>query len=332
LATRILVTGANGFVGRHLVALLRAAEPEAEVYTWHRSSMRPPDSSSRNATEATSSRVVDVLDRKSVRSWLAEACPAEVYHLAGIAHVGQSWTDAATTFDVNVTGTHLLLDEMRRGGIDARVVIPGSATIYAPTEDVLTEAGAIRPASPYALSKLAQEMLALRAFGDDGQRAVVARAFNHFGPGQDPSFFAPSFARQLAEIELGRISPTLRVGNLDARRDLTDVRDTVRAYRALMKQGEPGRVYNVCSGRAWQIGEVLEALLVRCRVKVGLKVDPALLRPNDVPVMVGSYERLRQETGWRPQIPLEQTVTDILEEARERLARQASDVTAARSS
>ena len=193
--------------------------------------------------------------------------------------------------------------------------------MYAPSDAALTEDSAIAPASPYALSKLAQEMLGACAAQSDAQQVLLVRAFNHLGPGQDPSFFAPSFAHQLAAIEAGVAPPTLRVGNLDTRRDLTDVRDTVRAYRALMKHGKAARPYNVCSGRAWSIREILESLVSRCRVRVAIETDPERLRPNDTPLVLGSPERLCTETGWTPTIAMGQTLQDVLDEARQRRQR-----------
>jgi GDP-4-dehydro-6-deoxy-D-mannose reductase len=184
--------------------------------------------------------------------------------------------------------------------------------VYQPAERPLTEDAPRLPANPYGLSKLAQEQLALRAI-DDGLDVRVGRAFNHIGPGQDPAFAAAGFAKQIAEIEAARRPPEIVVGNLDARREATDVRDTVRAYRAIVERGRPGRQYNVSSGRAYAIGEILERLLAKARVKVQVRVDPARLRPNDVPVLVGDPSRIRDELGWSPQIPLERTLTDVLE-------------------
>jgi GDP-4-dehydro-6-deoxy-D-mannose reductase len=181
--------------------------------------------------------------------------------------------------------------------------------VYGNSDDPLTEDHPLAPASPYALSKLAQEMI-----GD----VLIARAFNHFGPRQDPWFVASGFARRIADIEAGRWDAEISVGNLDARRDLTDVRDTVRAYRLIAERGTPGRPYNVCSGRAIVIRDLLDRLLAHARVPIRIKVDPARLRPNDVPLVVGDPRRLRDELGWTPAIPLEQTVNDLLEYWRSR--------------
>jgi GDP-4-dehydro-6-deoxy-D-mannose reductase len=188
--------------------------------------------------------------------------------------------------------------------------------VYASASRPLTEDDPLVPASPYALSKLAQEMVS--ATDPDGPPTSIARAFNHFGPRQDPFFVAAGFARRIADIEAGRWEPEIAVGNLEARRDLTDVRDTVRAYRAIVERGQPGRAYNVCSGHAIVIRDLLDMLIARARVPVRVKVDPARYRPNDTPLVVGDASRLRDEFGWSPQIPLEQTVDDLLQYWRER--------------
>jgi GDP-4-dehydro-6-deoxy-D-mannose reductase len=192
--------------------------------------------------------------------------------------------------------------------------------VYRPAAEALTEDSPIEPASPYALSKLAQERLGIRAWLDDGLPVVVARAFNHIGPGQSPAFFAPSFARQVAAIEAGRRPAVITVGNLQARRDLTDVRDTVRAYLALVARGVPGCVYNVCRGEAHGVGEILDGFVRRARIQVEVRVDPALLRPNDNPVVLGSRARLGRDTGWSPAVPFSQTLDDILDDWRVRVA------------
>jgi GDP-4-dehydro-6-deoxy-D-mannose reductase len=182
--------------------------------------------------------------------------------------------------------------------------------VYAPAQRPLREEDPVRPASPYALSKLAQEMV---GFGNPGGPPVlIARAFNHTGPRQDPSFAASGFARAIADIEAGRRPAIIEAGNLDARRDLTDVRDTVRAYRLIAERGTPGRIYNVCTGRAVAIRHLLDMLLARATVPVRVAIDPARYRPNDLPLVVGDPQRIRQEVGWQPEIPLERTLDDLL--------------------
>lgn len=260
-----------------------------------------------------SRRDVDLLDRDAVRARIRDLTPAAIYHLAGAPHVGESWADTARPLRTNALATHYLLDAVRRAGARCRVLVTGSATVYRASADPIDEEGPLAPSSPYATSKLAQEQLALRAVAEDGIEVIVTRPFNHTGPRQPPSYFAPAFARQLALIEAGRMEPVIKVGNLDSRRDLTDVRDTVRAYELLMVRGRVGVPYNVCSGVGHSIREVLESLRSRVRVPVRVEVEAERLRPNDTPALVGSPARLRADTGWLPEIPLDRTLEDLLD-------------------
>lgn len=315
----ILVTGAAGFAGGHLVELL--ARDRLPLVAWHRPGGTPPPS----ATSPTSSspgavepsegtcvlwEAVDLLDRMAVRAALERVRPAAVYHCAGAAHVGRSWDKTESTFAINVRGTHHVLEGLREAGIKARVLVPSSAMVYAAADEPIREDHPLAPASPYALSKLAQELV---GSGDPGGPDVlIARAFNHFGPRQDPWFVASGFARRIADIEAGRWAPEIAVGNLTSRRDLTDVRDTVRAYRLILERGTPGRPYNVCTGRSMAVRDLLEMLLARARVAIRVAVDPARYRPNDLPLVVGDPSRIRDELGWTAQIPIERAVDDLL--------------------
>lgn len=307
----VLVTGAAGFVGSHLLDLLR--REGAEVVGWRRPDGRtaPPDSDLRWMD-------VDLLDRSLVQSALADVRPSAIYHLAGAAHVAQSWQYIRETYEGNVLATHHLFEGLRANGLAPRVLVACSAHVYAPQSRPLVEDDELKPASPYATSKLATEMLARRAWTDDGLPTIVARAFNHVGPRQDASYVAPSIARQIALIEHGRLEPVLTLGNLEPRRDLTDVRDTVRAYRALIARGRPGVHYNVASGHAVSVGTLVDAFIRRARAEVRVTQARALFRPNDVPVLSGNHDRLTAETGWQPEIPFEQTVDDLLAYWRER--------------
>jgi GDP-4-dehydro-6-deoxy-D-mannose reductase len=299
-----LVTGAAGFAGSHLLDLL--TDTGADLVGWYRPSGTPPARNSTVTWEA-----VDVLDRSSVVDAVARLRPAMVYHCAGAAHVGQAWEQTEATLAINVRGTHHLLDALWQAGAGTRVLIPGSALVYRPASEALTESHPLVPASPYGVSKLAQELLGGQTPAS-GVEITIARAFNHFGPRQDPAFSTSDFARQVASIEAGLQPAEISVGNLDARRDLTDVRDTVRAYRAIAERGEPRRAYNVCSGHAVAIRDVLDMLVARARVPIRVRVDPSRFRPSDVPLLLGDPSRLRDELGWTPTIPLEQTVSDIL--------------------
>jgi GDP-4-dehydro-6-deoxy-D-mannose reductase len=214
-----------------------------------------------------------------------------------------------TFLDPEIGAVGLTEDGARHQGIH---VVTGSAQVYAASNEPITEDGAIAPSSPYALSKLAQEQLALRS-GTEQMEVIVVRPFNHTGPRQKPSFLAPGVARQIALIERGALEPVLKVGNLDPRRDLIDVRDAVRAYAALMNHGAPGTVYNVASGIPRPVRTIVEALVARARVPIRIEQDPSRFRPNDVPVLVGNAGRLKDATGWRPEIPFERMIGDLLD-------------------
>jgi GDP-4-dehydro-6-deoxy-D-mannose reductase len=307
-----LVTGAAGFAGSHLLDLL--TRNGARVFAWHRPGGQPP-ADHRHVTW----QAVDITSARDVASAIAAAEPLAIYHCAAEAHVGRSFANTTPTFQVNVRGTHYLLEGLRRAGLRAKLVVPSSAMVYAISDHPLTEEHPLGPSNPYALSKLAQEMTALRG-RDDGFHVTVARAFNHVGPRQNPFFAASGFARRIADIEAGKWEPEIAVGNLDARRDIHDVRDTVRAYQLILDRGVDGRSYNVCSGRAIQIGELLDKLLTHARVPIKIRVDPARYRPSDVPLLLGDPTRLKTELGWMPQIPFDKTIIDLLDYWRSRSA------------
>jgi GDP-4-dehydro-6-deoxy-D-mannose reductase len=300
----VLVTGASGFAGSHLVQRLA---PSRDIVGWGRAS-RLPD----RAGGARWHRI-DLLDRDAVRAAVRELQPGVVFHCAGVSQVDRSWQAPAQALAGNVLATHHLLDALRRTGRLCRVLITGSAAVYAASPSPLTEESPVAPDSPYALSKLAQERLGVRAVAEDGLEVVVTRSFNHTGPGQSPAFMASGVARQIALIERGALEPVIRVGNLEARRDLTDVRDVVRAYAALIEAGRPGEVYNVASGLGRTVAEVITALVALAGVDVRVEVDPSRLRPLDNPVLVGDASRLRALTNWTPEISFEQMLQELLE-------------------
>jgi GDP-4-dehydro-6-deoxy-D-mannose reductase len=302
-AEPVLVTGAAGFAGSHLVERL----PSRDLVCWSREAPAP------GLAPSARWQQIDLLDRDRVRAAVAELRPRQVYHLAGVPHVGTSWDNITPALAANVLGTHHLLDALRRADVHARVLVTASATVYAPSDRPIAEDGPIAPGSPYALSKLAQEMRTLRGAVEDGVEVIVARPFNHTGPRQTPAFAAPSFARQIALMERGALPPVIRAGNLAPRRDLSDVRDVVRAYIALMDLGAGGAIYNVASGVGRPIGDVLDALIARARIPVTTEIDPSLLRPSDTAALVGDCARLQRDTGWRPQIAFDQMLDDLLE-------------------
>lgn len=298
-----LVTGASGFAGSHLVE--RLLQSHDAVNAWAHSARSPrPTADSRVQWD-----VVDLLDRRTVERTLESTAPSVIYHCAGLPHVAESWSRSGRALEVNAYGTHLLLESAARLGQAPLVVVISSALVYRPAATPLSEDDVIGPIDPYGVSKLAQEMIAARA----SVPTVIARPFNHAGPRQSAAFVTSSFARQIAEIEAGGAEPILRVGNLDARRDITDVRDTVRAYETLADSGRPGRPYNVCSGTAYRVGDLLDKLLTMARVRVRVEQDMARLRPSENPVVLGDPSRIAAETAWRAVIPIEQTLSDLLD-------------------
>ena len=298
---RSLVTGSTGFAGRHLVEHLAAAGDAV--------------------SGIDRSEGVDITDSQAVVTAFEAVRPEVIYHLAGWADVGASWKEPRATFEANAIGTLHVLDAARAVGA-RRVIVVGSADVYGTvTEDELplTEQQPVRPTSPYAASKLAAEALAQQAWLGHGLETIIVRAFNHLGPRQSPSFVAPGLAERVARNEQEG-HDTIEVGNLTARRDFTDVRDVVRAYRMLALGGSPGEVYHVCSGRDISIGDLAERLLALAERPMTLVADPDLQRPVDLPVLRGDSSKLTAATGWEPQIELDQTLADVLAEARQRVS------------
>ncbi len=296
---RALVTGAAGFVGPHLIAHLLEKGDEVT-----------PTDRTTGLDIADIDGLVDLFDR---------ARPDVVYHLAGDSDVGGSWNHPQATFRANAEGTLNVLEAARRTGVD-RVVAIGSADVYgkvAEHELPLTEQSDLRPTSPYAVSKVAADYVALQAFLGYGLGVIRVRAFNHLGPGQSARFVAPALATRIARNERDG-TDSVPVGNLDTRRDFTDVRDVVRAYRLLALHGEPGSVYNVCSGVSVRIGELAEQLVALSTSPMRLVTDPALLRPVDIPVLCGDNTRLREATGWSPKFSIGDTLSDLLADCRSR--------------
>ncbi len=289
---RALITGGKGFVGHWLAAHLKDQGDDVAVIDIE----------------------TDVADGAAVRRVMADVAPEAIYHLAAMTHVGESWENPSQVLRVNVLGTAEILAAARSLPRSPRVLVVSSAEVYGvvgPEQLPLGEDTPTAPASPYAASKLASEAVALQAWRGYGQPVVVVRPFNHIGPGQSPNFFVPALAKRI--VEAGRSGArTLRVGTLTTRRDFTDVRDVVAAYRLLVVDGAPGDVYNVCSGRDVAMSEVAAQLLELAGADLSLETDPELVRPVDVPVLRGDAGRLRAVTGWRPDIPLATTLADVL--------------------
>ena len=299
---KALVTGAGGFVGRHLMAHLE--ELGDDTIGTDRAHGGP-----------------DLLDAEAMAVLLKNAAPEVVYHLAGWADVGASWKEPQAAFVANALGTLSLLDACRAAGV-RRVVNVSSADVYgrvAPADLPISERQPLAPVTPYAASKVAADYLGLQAWLGYGLEVIRVRAFNHLGPGQSEAFLAPAVAMKIARNERNG-GDEVTVGNLEPQRDITDVRDVVRAYRLLVEHGEAGEVYNVCSGRALEVREICERLLAMANRPMRLVADAALQRPVDTPVLIGDNTRLRDTTGWQPSIRIEQTLTDLLAHCRARAA------------
>jgi GDP-4-dehydro-6-deoxy-D-mannose reductase len=289
---RVLVTGCKGFVGHWLFAHLEACQDEVIGIDGE----------------------VDITDPPAIGEAIRAASPEAIYHLAAQASVGTSWENQAATYQVNTTGVANVLEGAASCDRRPRVLLVSSAEVYGrvSTDQLpVPEDHPFAPVSPYAASKAAAEMVGIQAFLGSGLEVIRVRPFNHTGPGQGPAFVVPSLAKQISEaVQSG--ADSLVTGNLDARRDLTDVRDVVRAYRCLVELGAPGEVYNVCRGDSVSIREVAERLLKLAGVELPIVVDPARMRPSDIPDLRGDPGRLRAATGWVPEISLEDTLRDVL--------------------
>ncbi|HKP54032.1 MAG TPA: GDP-mannose 4,6-dehydratase [Chloroflexia bacterium] len=317
-ATRALVTGAGGFVGKHLLTYL-LAHTDWHIYgNAHAASLHPGD-------ERVSWVASDLTDRKAVASMVAEVRPNFVFHLAAQSNVQQAFKDPERTFMTNVIGQLNLLDVLRESVPGARVLVVCSSEEYGlvrPEDIPIDEDTPFRPNNPYAVSKIAQDALATQYFLSYGQPTIRVRPFNHIGPGQTEHFVTAAFAHQVARIEAGLQEPVISVGNLEAERDFTDVRDTVGAYHLALTQGEPGEVYNIGSGVARKMQWILDTLVTMSKIAVEVRQDPSRMRPSDIPQLVCNPTKFNELTGWQPQIPIEQTLKDILDYWRERVKRE----------
>jgi GDP-4-dehydro-6-deoxy-D-mannose reductase len=311
---RALVTGADGFVGQWLIrALLHAGDDVTGMTRGDHTQLNTLDVASATAVRWISG---ELLEPDSLRAVVTAAKPDAVYHLAAQASVAQSLKDPAATVATNVMGTAHLLEACRAEAAGSIVIAAGSAEVYGAVEASelpLRENAPLRPNNPYAASKAAAEALALQYARSGWLRVVATRSFNHTGPGQSTAFAAAAFAKQFADIAGGKQAPVLRHGNLSAQRDFLDVRDVVEAYRLLAAKGTPGVAYNVCSGRAVSMREIVEEIGRLVGRPVELREDPERMRPVDTPIVVGDAALLARDTGWRQTLPLSRTLHDLYE-------------------
>lgn len=319
---RALITGADGFAGGHLVQHLGATAPDLALHgtAWQTNTARPE-----LAGLLASVTQLDLRDSDAVAALVEKVRPDFVFHLAAQAFVPRSFEDPWETLENNIRGQLNLILALEKAAPEARLLVVSSAEVYGvvpPDAMPITETQPLAPENPYSVSKVGQDMLGLQYHISHRMPIIRVRPFNHIGPGQNARFVAPAFATQIARIERGLQEPVLQVGNLDVKRDFTDVRDVVAAYYAAITQGQPGAVYNVCSGQAQSIQYLLDVLLGLSTVPIEVQIDPARLRVVDRPIVVGSAARLQADTGWQPAVSFEQSLRDVLEEARARLAQE----------
>ena len=315
---RVLITGITGFVGSHMAEY--ALAQGAQVFGSNRWRSKTEN------VEHLRSKVTfiesDLRDVSSVRALLEISVPDYVVHLAAQSFVGVSWHAPAETLSTNIISQVNLLEAIRGLKMSPRLLAAGSSEEYGlvfQDELPIKETNQLRPLSPYAVSKVTQDMMAYQYFKSFGLPIIRTRAFNHEGPRRGDVFVTSNFARQVAEIEAGLREPVVYVGDLTPRRDYSDVRDIVRGYWLLLERGEPGEVYNLCSGRSWSIKQVLDFLLNLSTVKgIAVKTDPARLRPSDVMILEGDPTKMRKATGWKVEIPFERTLTELLDYWRQR--------------
>lgn len=317
---KVLITGITGFAGSHLAELL--IKENVEVFGTQRARSRM-DNLTHDVLRGITLIECELKDAASVKTTLEHIRPDGIFHLAAQSFVPTSWNSPADTLTNNIIGQTNILEAMKELKLtDTAMQIACSSEEYGlvhEDEVPITEDNPLRPLSPYAVSKVAQDLMGFQYQRSYGLRTIRTRAFNHTGPRRGDVFVSSNFAQQIARIEKGLSEPIIRVGNLDAKRDFTDVRDTVRAYWLLLKQGVPGDVYNIATNTAVAIKDMLNTLLSFSDLDIKVEVDPARLRPSDVPILQGDYSKTKNLTGWEPTIPFDKTLKDLLDYWRERL-------------
>lgn len=313
---RVLITGITGMAGSHLAEFLLEHVPETEIFGSVR--WRSRTENLRNLGDRVRLIECDVRDSASVERLVTESRPDFAFHLAAQSSVRASWNSPVETLTTNIHGLVNMLESLRRGRPECRLLVPGTSEEYGDAPGPVTEDTELRPLSPYALSKVNQDLTGYQYARSYGMPIVRTRAFNHTGPRRPEIYAEANFASQIVAVERGG-EPVIRVGNLDAVRDYTDVRDVVRGYWLALTKGEPGEVYNLCSGVGRRIGDLLQGLLEHTDVEPRIEVVSDRLRPADPTAIVGDRSRFEALTGWRPEIPFDQTLGDILDDMRSRL-------------
>jgi GDP-4-dehydro-6-deoxy-D-mannose reductase len=314
---KILITGISGFVGSHLADFL--LDKEHEVYGPIRWRSRTENID--HIKDGLRLIDCDLKDSHSVKKLIDASRPDVIFHLAAQSFVPTSWHAPQETLTNNVVSTVNIFEAVRDAGIEPIIQVAGTSEEYGlvhPEETPIKETNPLRPMSPYGVSKVATDMLCFQYNSSYGLKTILTRAFNHTGPRRGEVFVCSNFSKQIAEIEKGK-QPVIRVGNLDASRDFTDVRDVVRAYWLATQRCTPGEVYNICSEKTWKIRDVLEKLISMTDKKIDIVQDPDRMRPSDVPVLLGDCSKFKKQTGWKPEIPFEKTLEDTLNYWRERI-------------
>jgi len=320
---RVLITGITGFAGSHLADYILKNHPDVDLYGIYR--WRSRRENIEHIRDGLTIMECDLRDAHAVKNTLAKIKPDKIFHLAAQSFVPSSWIAPSEAVVTNVIGQVNIFEAVRDLQIDPWVQIACSSEEYGmvyPDETPIKETNPLRPLSPYAVSKVAQDYLGYQYYMSYGLKVVRTRGFNHTGPRRGEVFVTSNFAKQAVSIELGLQPPVINVGNLEALRDFTDVRDMVRGYWMALGACQPGEVYNICSGIAYPIHHVLQMILDMIPVNVEVRSDPSRMRPSDVPILLGDNSKFREATGWKTEIPFEQTVRDIMTYWRETLSRR----------
>ena len=317
---KVLITGITGFAGSHLADYILENHQGVEVYGIVR--WRSRMDNILHIQDKITSFEADLKDMGSLKKCLAEIKPDRIFHLAAQSFVPASWTCPAETFAINSIGQINLFESVLSLNLAPRIQIAGSSEEYGqvfPDEVPMKETNPLRPLSPYAVSKVAQDLLGWQYYKSYGMNIIRTRGFNHTGPRRGDVFICSNFAKQIAEIEKGKREPVLYVGNLEAKRDFTDVRDMVQAYWLSLEKCEAGEAYNIGTGKFYSMSKVVEMLVSMSDVEIETRIDPTRLRPSDVPILLSDSSKFRAVTGWEPKIPFQQSLEDLLNYWRERV-------------